>query len=137
MQQSPGVEIWVFKSYWMKAQVDDAITVDLGIRGYRDHLSAESLDALRLAYRQKGPRGYWAKLRELVLPKFRNQSHRLVSPSRDQHLFRRQGRALRWLEKAFYERANWTFYLKVEPTLDPLRSDPRFGALLHRMGVAP
>ena len=60
----------MFKSYWMKAQVDDAITVDLGIRGYRDHLSAESLDALRLAYRQKGPRGYWAKLRELVLPKF-------------------------------------------------------------------
>ena len=26
MQQSPGVGIWVFKSYWMKAQVDDAIT---------------------------------------------------------------------------------------------------------------
>src|SRR5712691_975549 len=41
--------------------------------------------------------------------------------------------AFAWLERAFDERRGWLAYLKVEPMLDPLRTDPRFAALVRRM----
>lgn len=40
-----------------------------------------------------------------------------------------------WLEKAFEERSHWLVYLKVEPMLDGLRSDPRFTDLVRRVGL--
>ena len=46
-------------------------------------------------------------------------------------------RAFRWLEQAASERAFHLIYLKVWPELDPLRSDPRFKALILRLGLEP
>jgi serine/threonine-protein kinase len=45
----------------------------------------------------------------------------------------KRDQAFAWLEKAYEERAGWMVYLKVDPRLDSLRSDPRFQALLRRM----
>lgn len=42
--------------------------------------------------------------------------------------------AFQWLEKAHEERALYLVFLKVDPRLDPLRTDPRFEALKNRMG---
>jgi serine/threonine-protein kinase len=44
-------------------------------------------------------------------------------------------RAFEWLNRAIDENSWLSFYLKVHPALDPLRSDPRFGQLLERMGL--
>ena len=41
--------------------------------------------------------------------------------------------ALRWLEIGYRERAAWMVFLKIDPRLDGLRSDPRFRDLLRRM----
>jgi len=38
------------------------------------------------------------------------------------------------LERAFQERG-WLNHLHLDPMLDGLKPDPRFGALLRRMGV--
>jgi tetratricopeptide (TPR) repeat protein len=43
--------------------------------------------------------------------------------------------AFEWLEKAYDERTRPMLSLKVNPRLDPLRSDPRFVALMRRMKV--
>ncbi|HEX6125550.1 MAG TPA: protein kinase [Pyrinomonadaceae bacterium] len=42
--------------------------------------------------------------------------------------------ALAWLEKGYEERAFQMQFLKVEPSWDPLRNDPRFIHLLRRIG---
>ena len=46
-------------------------------------------------------------------------------------------RALEWLEKAYKVHDKGMCYLKVDPPLDPLRSDPRFQDLLRRMNFPP
>ena len=43
------------------------------------------------------------------------------------------GAAFEWLDKAYDKRDKGLVYLKVDPLLDPLRSDPRFQDLLRRM----
>jgi hypothetical protein len=43
--------------------------------------------------------------------------------------------ALAWLEKAYDERSDYMPYLRLEPMLDGLRSDPRFAALVERVGL--
>jgi len=41
--------------------------------------------------------------------------------------------AINWLEKAFADRSNGLVFLKVEPELDDLRSNPRFVALQRKL----
>jgi Flp pilus assembly protein TadD len=41
--------------------------------------------------------------------------------------------AFQWLDRAYEDRRGWLTYLKVEPHLDGLRNDVRFGRLLERM----
>jgi serine/threonine-protein kinase len=43
--------------------------------------------------------------------------------------------AFAWLDKAYHERTRPILSLKVHPRLDPLRSDPRFAALVRRVTV--
>ncbi len=42
--------------------------------------------------------------------------------------------AFRWLDKCYQERAEWMIYTNIDPRLDPLRTDLRFGDLLGRLG---
>jgi len=48
-------------------------------------------------------------------------------------------KAFDWLEKAYADRsiAAQTFGIKVDPSFDPLRSDPRFANLLRRINLQP
>jgi hypothetical protein len=43
--------------------------------------------------------------------------------------------AFAWLEHAYQEQSNILQFLKVHPFFDPLRDDPRFKDLLHRVGL--
>jgi TolB-like protein/DNA-binding winged helix-turn-helix (wHTH) protein len=44
--------------------------------------------------------------------------------------------ALDWLEKSYQHHDYWMLYINVDPEYDPIRSDPRFQAIIHRLGVA-
>jgi hypothetical protein len=43
--------------------------------------------------------------------------------------------ALDWLEKAVEARTPWLPELKIDPNWDPIRSQPRFVALLKKIGL--
>ena len=43
--------------------------------------------------------------------------------------------ALNWLDKAYQERSNILQLIKVHPYFDPLRDDPRFKDLVHKIGL--
>jgi TolB-like protein/tetratricopeptide (TPR) repeat protein len=40
-----------------------------------------------------------------------------------------------WLEQAYKEQSNILQFLKVHPYFDPIRADPRFANLVHRVGL--
>jgi DNA-binding winged helix-turn-helix (wHTH) protein/TolB-like protein/predicted Zn-dependent protease len=44
-------------------------------------------------------------------------------------------KALEWLEKAYKDRSTLLIWIRVDARLDNLRSDPRFKAILKRMGL--
>jgi tetratricopeptide (TPR) repeat protein len=45
------------------------------------------------------------------------------------------GRVFEWLEKAYEDRTNYLIFLAVEPSMEPLRGDPRYQSLLQRVGL--
>jgi DNA-binding winged helix-turn-helix (wHTH) protein/TolB-like protein/Flp pilus assembly protein TadD len=46
-----------------------------------------------------------------------------------------QETALEWLSHSYQDRSTHMVYAKVDPLFDPVRSDQRFNALLHQMGL--
>lgn len=50
---------------------------------------------------------------------------------------RDKDRAFHWLRRAYVERCDYMVHLPKEPATDPLRSDPRFDALVPRPGSKP
>jgi tetratricopeptide (TPR) repeat protein len=45
--------------------------------------------------------------------------------------------AFLWLDRAYEEDCEYLVYLRTEPAADPLRDDPRFDVLLHKLGLEP
>src|SRR5262249_41639855 len=45
--------------------------------------------------------------------------------------------AMHWLQKSFDQRIGSLILLKMDPDVDSLRKDPRFGELLRRMRLDP
>ena len=76
-----------------------------------------------------------------LLDKLRQQSQReYISPyiiARAYVAVGENEEALVWLQKGFDEHSGGMDRMKVEPDLDPLRSDPRFQDLLRRMNFPP
>jgi tetratricopeptide (TPR) repeat protein len=90
----------------------------------------EEVEALGRAYSESGPKGYWMWRLEKLKGKYEHD------PYFTAQIYAQLGhkdQALAWLEKAYEKHDGRMYRLKVEPLLDPLRSDPRFGDLLRRM----
>jgi hypothetical protein len=44
-------------------------------------------------------------------------------------------RAIEYLEKSYEEHSHWLLYLHIDPSMDGLRSNPRFQDLLQRISL--
>jgi TolB-like protein/predicted Ser/Thr protein kinase len=89
---------------------------------------------MRQAYVARGPAGYWqaALDRAATRPKSIPAQEAVSLAFLYTHLGK-HARAIDYLEQAYQEHAGDMLYLRVEPSFDPLRGDPRFQALLRRM----
>lgn len=95
----------------------------------------EITESLREALANSGMTGFWKRFAELA-PELTER--RLITPFFAATIYTALGEhdaAFEWLEKAFAERLALLSHLQAEPRFVPLRSDPRFGELLRRMGV--
>ncbi len=91
---------------------------------------------LRQAYGKSGARGYWQKMLELQMDLAKRE---YVSPSFIALIYVRlsdRDRTMEWLEKARANRDDFLALNTADPALDPLRSNPRFQALLQSIGLA-
>ena len=95
-------------------------------------------DALRAALAARGPRGYWEKILQLSGMKD-NPAEAYVTSYGLAIVYSRLGekdKALDCLEQAYAERQLAMTEIGVEPAFDPLRAEPRFAALLRRVGLS-
>ena len=130
---------WLFENYARKGLFKEAIqelTESYSLFGL-----TEQAAHIRTALAASGYRGaiqQWAREMEHL-----QQTKQLYMPGNLADAYTISGdkdRALYWLEQAYQHKEMVTldggvFYLSVDPQLDPLRSDPRFKDLLHRVGL--
>ncbi len=75
-----------------------------------------------------------------ILADLDKEKQRYVSPYTIATIYAGLGdkdQAFKWLEKAFDERDIWLMNMRVDPVLNPIRSDQRFTNLLQRIGLTP
>ncbi len=129
--QTQRYAAWAYLQKGMRQEAIASLRAALGGLGRNPEVEGELGYALGVAGRRAESLAMLEGLRQL-------SSTRYVSPysvalvhcglgDRDQ--------ALAWLEKAYVERSDYMPYLNREPMLDGLRSDPRFAALVRRVGL--
>ncbi len=123
---------WLGFSYVKKAMYPEAIEQFQSVSSLSDGQPAD-LAALGYVYAIAGQRdeaeGVLRQLESLA-------NQRYVSPVDMAMLYvglDNIDRAIEYLEKAYEEHADRMSWIKVNPVFDPLRSDPRFQAILQRM----
>ncbi len=99
--------------------------------------AAAKATVLRQAFKRGGEKAMWQKDLELIFGT--SKRPRDQSPGNVASLYALAGdkdSAFKWLDKAYVERDGEDItLLKVDPAFKNLRSDPRFAALLRRMGL--
>jgi TolB-like protein/DNA-binding winged helix-turn-helix (wHTH) protein len=129
--QTQRYAAWAYLQKGMHQEAIASLRAALGQLGRNPEVEGELGHALGVAGRRAEALAVFEGLRPV-------SSTRYVSPysvalvhvglgDRDQ--------ALAWLEKAYVERSDYMAYLSREPMLDGLRSDPRFAALVRRVGL--
>jgi serine/threonine-protein kinase len=118
--------------YLQQGMYDDAMA------SFKEALSNSENDALAFAGlgHVAVRRGKEDEARAILQELHDRAKSRYVSPVAPAGLYVSLGEldhAFEWLETAYQHRRGWLAYLKIEPMLDGLRSDPRFHRLVERM----
>ena len=96
-------------------------------------------DSAQLAYAY-AVAGQKAEARRVVRLLLDPSQHRYIPPIHIAMAYAGLGEvdeSFRWLERGYEERASFVSGLKVETAFESLQADPRWSALLARMGLSP
>jgi eukaryotic-like serine/threonine-protein kinase len=99
-----------------------------------DPVEANYMSLLAMAYGFEGKKNEAIKVIYELKDKRRREYLRPYILAEDYAALGERKEAMDWLEKAYEERDDWINWIKVDPNLDVLRSEPRFTALLRRVG---
>jgi TolB-like protein/DNA-binding winged helix-turn-helix (wHTH) protein len=124
--------VWCYEEKGMYAE---AVTEELKAETLMGQ-SSEQIESLRSTFAASGIRGFWEKRLEKEKSQLNHPNYFIIA-----RLCVRLGRtdeAFDWLEKAYGARYTNMPNIKFAALwLDPVRSDPRYADLLHRVGLAP
>ena len=129
-----------------------ALSNALRAKGTLDEAFAQWLQYMRLqgataftrdlesaAKRKSGPADPFQKVAPVMLKYFlegsKKSSAQKIGVAWAYMLLGDKDRALEWLDKASQQHEMQMYAIAVDPDFDPLRSDPRFGAILRRIGL--
>jgi len=87
------------------------------------------------AFRTGGPNGYWQKNLELTLKEHEHEGAGALGLASAYARVGDKEKALEWLQKAYEERDGNITVVKSYPEFKGLRGEPRFSALLKRIGL--
>jgi hypothetical protein len=94
---------------------------------------------MRQALKKGGEKGLWQKTLQLTLEKQNRPKGEFIPAGAMATVYALagdKGRAFEWLDKAYSERDGEDItLLKCDPSFKNLRGDPRFVALLRRLGL--
>jgi TolB-like protein/DNA-binding winged helix-turn-helix (wHTH) protein/Tfp pilus assembly protein PilF len=135
LQEAPGltgVLSFLGKAYERKQMLPDAIaTLQKAVDA--EHSGPVALGDLGHAYAVAGQRDKAQAILEQLLTR---SQHEFVSPEILADIYcglNDHKQAMDWLEKAYAARAPGLVYIAVDAVYDPLRSEARFQALLHKL----
>ncbi len=97
---------------------------------------ADPVSRLQSAYRSSGWHGYWAEQLSLLEVRVRTMYVSSFHIASVCARLNRKDDAFRWLQRAYEERSTNFLFLKVDPNMANLKDDPRYGALLMRIGLS-
>lgn len=133
--QQPMIQFCLLEAYWLKGKKKEA-----GKYAERMFLiggDQPSADAVQQAFK----RGVDPRLGELLLRQDEELARkRYRSPIHfafDNAMLERKEETLRALEDGFRERDPWLVFLQKEPVFDFLHAEPRYRALVAKMGMPP
>ena len=121
-------------TYLANRQIEQAIATSEKAVAISNRAPA-ALGVLGMAYGAAGRKG---EANQILNELLQLEKQRYVSPIALVYVYLGLGnkdQTFAWLEKAHQERSNGIAFFKVSPTVDPLRSDPRFADLLKRIGL--
>jgi tetratricopeptide (TPR) repeat protein len=120
-------------AYWNNGMYADAV------RAWQKSLITEGSSQLAAKMGEAYSRsGYKGALQAWLQYSIGSSNRAYLAPASVAAVYLRLGEeehAFEWLEKAYQAHDGWLVYLKVDPSFDNLRSDPRYADLLRRMGL--
>lgn len=93
------------------------------------------IEAVKEDYLKMGEEGFWKKKLEFDLENFKKGQGTYYNIAINYSKLRDNDMAFAWLEKSIAVRESQAEQLKVDPRMDPLRSDPRFNEYVRKVNL--
>ncbi|MCI0617786.1 tetratricopeptide repeat protein, partial [bacterium] len=96
---------------------------------------AADIETVKQEYFTLGEEGFWKKKLELDLNNLKRGFGSAYNVAVNYSMLRQNDPAFWWLEKSMKARDSQLDELKVDPKMDPIRSDPRFNEYIRRLNL--
>lgn len=102
-----------------------------------DDIPPQGPTGLAYVYAESGKTQQARRLLERMLQYARDQYYDPYEIAAVYAALKETDKAFEWLDKAFRQRSEEILVMKVDPFMDPIRSDPRFRTMLERLKLSP